>query len=450
MGDLIHFGLMPEDPVMRKKLEGIDPYYVRRKALDKPLRPYELGRALFHLNQRRGFKSNRKAGDAKEDGDIRDGVSLLDKAMQSDGSRTLGEHLHRRRRHGESARAKPGAGFYASRRHYANEFEKIREAQVPHQTLGDADWARLEDTIFFQRELKPVDPGRCSKLPDELRAARALPLSQRLRIIQEVESLEVLTPGSPDRPLTASERETAVNLLLGSKDVRFDRLRRALSLGSAQTFNMESERRKGLKGDETAACLAAKKIFGANWRALDMERQTEIVKALLDPKKDDDDIIRMANEWGLDKDAAEAVVRVGLPSGYSRLSEKAMQSVMDGMAAGLRYHEAVAAAFPNGGSASPESRELLPRLPHYPEVGSVERYLAGGAGGDSAGDVFERLGRIGNPTVHIALGQVRRLVNAVIDEYGRPKAIVVELGRDLKNSMEKRREIEKAQGAGAS
>ena len=50
------------------------PYDLRDRALDQRLQPYEIGRALFHLNQRRGFKSNRKAerksGDDKEGGKI--------------------------------------------------------------------------------------------------------------------------------------------------------------------------------------------------------------------------------------------------------------------------------------------------------------------------------------------------------------------------------------------
>src|SRR3546814_13569114 len=58
---------------------------------------YEIGRALFHLNQRRGFKSNRKAerksGDEKESGKIATGAKELDRAMQEIGARTYGEFL---------------------------------------------------------------------------------------------------------------------------------------------------------------------------------------------------------------------------------------------------------------------------------------------------------------------------------------------------------------------
>ena len=49
-----------------------------------------------------------------------------------------------------------------------------------------------------------------------------------------------------------------------------------------------------------------------------------------------------------------------------------------------------------------------------------------------------RYGRIANPTVHIGLGQLRRVVNRLIKTYGKPEAIVVELARELKQNIEQR------------
>ena len=63
---LVEFGLMPKDEKERKEVQRLDPYRLRAQALDRPLEPFELGRALFHLDQRRGFRSNRKAGSGEE------------------------------------------------------------------------------------------------------------------------------------------------------------------------------------------------------------------------------------------------------------------------------------------------------------------------------------------------------------------------------------------------
>ena len=58
---------------------------------------------------------------------------------------------------------------------------------------------------------------------------------------------------------------------------------------------------------------------------------------------------------------------------------------------------------------------------------------------------MERFGRIGNPTVHIGLNKIRRVVNEVIDTYGKPDELVIELARDLKQTVEVRLDTQKRQ-----
>lgn len=50
-------------------------YYLRHKALEDAISPQELARVLYHMNQRRGFKSNRKSGQAlpQEEGEENEG-----------------------------------------------------------------------------------------------------------------------------------------------------------------------------------------------------------------------------------------------------------------------------------------------------------------------------------------------------------------------------------------
>jgi CRISPR-associated endonuclease Csn1 len=70
------------------------PYLLRARALDEKLDKHELGRALYHLGQRRGFLSNRKAKAKAEDdekGKVYGGIHALEERMQ--GKRTLGEYF---------------------------------------------------------------------------------------------------------------------------------------------------------------------------------------------------------------------------------------------------------------------------------------------------------------------------------------------------------------------
>ena len=163
-----------------------DPYRLRAEALDRPLAPYELGRALLHLNKRRGFASNRKVARKDEDaGVIRAQQDKLTARMDNVGARTLGQYLWRRRRKGKPVRFKKDSGVYPTRQMYLDEFTEIRKEQAPHHlSLTDEDWDGFEIIIFRQRGITPPSPGQCSLDPErEKRAPWALPLAQRCTMV---------------------------------------------------------------------------------------------------------------------------------------------------------------------------------------------------------------------------------------------------------------------------
>ena len=220
---LSDFDLMPNDERQRKALAGQhNPYELRARALDDPLGPHELGRALFHLNQRRGFKSNRKAEeDSSESGVIKQAAEALEEQMADSDARTLGEFLDQQRQEGKPTRFRNlGTGatakyeFYPTRAMLLDEFDQIRAAQAPHHSLHPDHWDLLRDRIiFYQRPLKPVDPGWCQFEDGEPRAARALPVAQEFRMLQEVNNLKLRVDIEPERELSADERERALERL---------------------------------------------------------------------------------------------------------------------------------------------------------------------------------------------------------------------------------------------
>src|SRR3546814_11449946 len=97
---LVRYGFFPEDIRERKALELLDPYELRAKGLDQVLAPYEFGRALFHMNQRRGFKSNRKTDSRENDSRVmKDEIHKVRKIMDNGDFRNgdAGLHLKRER-----------------------------------------------------------------------------------------------------------------------------------------------------------------------------------------------------------------------------------------------------------------------------------------------------------------------------------------------------------------
>ena len=437
--------LLPNSEDERAALRNRDPLQLRSEALDRPLTPHELGRALLAFADRRGFKSNRKA-DGGEDGKIRQDTGELRRRMTQAGARTLGDFLWRRRKAGKTIRARLGNKLYPDRAMIEHELRAIRDAQSPwHPEIADQDWTELIGALLFQRELRPVERGNCTLIRSEKRAYKAYPVFQQFRIWQEVLNIEAARPGQGFQPLDEAERRRIVAKLKSVKSQRFDQL-----LPEARV-NLATAARTSIDGDQTATLLGAKERFGKrNWAALGLERQQEIVERLLGDEQHDDLVAWLTAEFGLGEQAAAAVASAPLPAGTSHLSKAAIERLLPYMnEEGLPYDKAVAAAG-LGHHSDRRGDGKADRLPYYGAV--LERDVVGGRGEDEQTDAergedgrqtdAERYGRIANPTVHIALGQVRRLFNAITDCYGKPDEVVVELARDLKQSrLERERDM---------
>ncbi len=171
---LVTAGLMPQREGERKALERLDPYDLRAKGLREALPLHHFGRALFHLNQRRGFKSNRKTDRQNEEkGAIADAGRHLREQMLATGARTLGEYLALRhdRREGVRARnvssgAKAAYDFYPQRAMLEDEFGQLWRAQAKwHPELTEELRASLFEIVFHQRELVSPPVGKCALDP---------------------------------------------------------------------------------------------------------------------------------------------------------------------------------------------------------------------------------------------------------------------------------------------
>jgi CRISPR-associated endonuclease Csn1 len=473
---LIRHGLMPADPTARKALEVLDPWKLRAEGLDRTLTPHELGRALFHLNQRRGFLSNRKAdrkGKSDEKQGMKAGQKKLEEAIAARGTRTLGEFLHRYGRENRSPRggdgkevergirfrARIGQGgkaewdFYPTRAMLRHEFEALWTAQVRHHAnLTEAARTEIESIIFHQRPLKPVSPGPCTLEEGDERAPLALPIVQEFRILQELANLELVRKTNPTdrRRLTMEQRDKLLETFHGREKVTFKRMRAALGVEAVWAFNQESEKRKDLKGDKTSYLLSKPEAFGLRWFAFTDEEQNRIVEWLLDIEDEATLVAKLTSELDLTPEQADVVANAPLDDGYGRLGRIALGKIVPLLRTGrsadggpLHYSEAVQRAgylhhsdFRDG--------EILDLLPYYGDV--LRRYMAPVTSLTAPGEE-RRFGRIANPTVHIGLNQLRRLINALVERYGHPEEIVVELARDLKLSREEKERIEKDQAA---
>ena len=431
---LVEHGLMPADADDAKFTAERDPYVLRARALHERLEPNEIGRALFHLNQRRGFKSNRRAERRQkdnEDGKIASGAEALDRAMAEAGKDTLGQFLAGRdekrvRMHGENQEY----DFYPQRRHVEYEFGRIWQAQAWHhpELLTDTARAALYRILFFQRPLKEQEVGVCTFVHSERRLPRAHPLFQERRLYEEVNQLEINTPGAPSRKLSLDERDRLILKLRSVKAASFDSLAKLLKLEPGQSFNKASETRTQLAGNEVYATMSDKKRFADKWPHLDHDRQWVIIERLMEEEDPQKLHIFLTEECGLNEEQAAATAMAPLPELYGRLGPTATARILDELKKEvITYDEAVRRA--GWHHSDDRTGEILPQLPYYGEL--LTRDIPPGT--QLPSDPPEkRWGKITNPTVHIGLRQLEKLVNAIIKVHGRPDQMVVELARELK------------------
>jgi CRISPR-associated endonuclease Csn1 len=353
----------------------------------------------------------------------------------------VGQYLARRhdrrlavrvRLHGQGKDAK--YEFYPQRGLIEEEFHALWAAQAKHHPeLTDATRDTLHAIMFRQRPLKPVIPGRCTLNPDERRAPWALPLAQKFRIYQELANLRIERFGD-SRPLDHQQRDAIFAKLEHKQKLTFEQMRRAIKLDATHRFNLESPNREGLKGDETGIRLAKPKLFADAWWKFDANKQNSIVETIL-AMDDDAALAKIAHEqWGLSEESARAVARVGLPNGHAAIGKTAMGKIVPIMVEqGLGYHDAAKAAgyepsdFRGDGS--------MDALPYYGEI--LDRSVVGDSGVPED-PIEKRLGRFPNPTVHIALNQLRVVVNTLAARHGKPHEVVIELARELKQNRKQK------------
>lgn len=470
MKRLAEAGLMPADPDQAAALTNLDPYALRAAGLDQPLPLSHLGRALFHLNQRRGFKSNRRTDRASNEGGlIADASARLDQAIRASGARTYGEFLHLRRAGAEDPRSTPavrtrinphltgedgkeqaGYDFYPDRHHLEDEFRALWKAQARHSPELTNDLRdTLFETIFYQRPLKAPAVGRCLFLPEE-RLPKAHPLTQARTLYETVNMLRVTAIGQPKRRLTRAERDKIIFALNGkmpakspaSNKLTLAALAKVIKLRPGESFSLETAMRDAIACDPVRMSLSHPERYGPNWSRLSDEDQWELIRQLRDEEDGEKLILWIIGRYGFDRARATAIADAPLPEGSGRLGQTATRRILEVLIGGTADHEVCtyneAVAFQGWHHSRLATGELLDRLPYYGQV--LDRHVLPGTG-EPADDDVTRFGRITNPTVHIGLGQVRRLVNRVIEIHGRPHEIVMELARDLKMSEDQKREL---------
>lgn len=430
--------VFPSNKTEAEKLKKLDPYTLRSKAIHEKISLNELGRVILHLSKRRGFKSNRKKLEAN-DSEFKKLQSAFQQKIKDSNYSTLGEFLSNQ----QVKRNILDANQHPVRTQYKEEFDIIRYVQEKHHSLGDDFWSNCEQIIFFQRPLKDSYDlvGKCPYIENKKRAPKAFVSFQYNRLIESLSNLKIRIDGKL-KNLSYEDKNKIFNKLITVEKLSFEKLKDLIDASPDSEFNLESEIRKYLHGDTTSSKLKNKKIFGPNWLKTSVEVRDEIINLLIHEESTDELIMKIQSIWKheLSEEAINNISNVDfsskLESGYARMSEIALMKINNFM---LENNFSFSnTAVKELGFKQEEANDNSNKLPYY---GEVLRSEVGTPKDINSVVKQDKYGKISNPTVHIGLNQLRLLINAIIEKYGKPSEITIELARDLKASKKLKLEI---------
>ncbi len=412
-------GLLPQNESELMSLFQNNPYQLRKTGLDNKVKSYEFGRVLYHLSQRRGFKSNRKSGDSKDDGKVKKEAGELQKKIDEKGCRTIGEYFASLNPEEQRIRAR-----YTFRLMYEKELDLLWDKQKEYYPaiLTDDLLKKIRDEIiFFQRPMRwdTETIGNCQLEPGEKRCPRGDWYARRFRLLQDINNLKIQNPDGKENKLTDDQRKIVLGTLEQKEKMIFEDIRKKLGLIETQRFNAEyrigpkGKRVESFKGDEFAAKMRSKNAFGAKvWDAMDEQEKIKLNDAFVE-LEDDQIAEKLKSQYGLNKDQIDTAMKVSLPQKYMSFSRKAILKILPFMEQGYLTSEAIEKAGYNrdeGGNFATIDQLPLP----------VD---------------------LRNPIVQKGLFEVRKVVNAIIREYGKPAKIIVEMARDVQGSSRQREEM---------
>ncbi len=429
---LLHgLGILPSaqrDVLAPKKGEAHrDPWALRAEGLERALTGAEFAAVLGHIARHRGFRSNAKreagANANDETSKMKKGIAVTTErraAYRSVGEMFASHPEYRERKHNR------GLNFDRSILRGDQE-DEIRTLFAAQRRLGnaaatdafEAEYARI---AFSQRPLQDSEHmvGPCLFEAGEKCAARRSYAFEMFRLLSRLAAIKLTTRG-PDQFLTAEQIALATADFGKQKKLTWKWLRRTLDLASGVRFAGIAEKDEGndfvaRSGNAAEGTYTLRELLGdAGWRVLMhnpalRDRVAEVLTFREDPER-----IRLGlTEAGVERPVLDALMH-GVETGAFSQFTKA------------------------GNISAKAARKLLPALAQR----KVYSEACEDVGYNHATQAEVKLEDVRNPTARKAVTEYLKQVRAMIQTYGMPDFIHIELARDIGIGSEERDKITK-------
>lgn len=367
-------------------LSGINPYVFRSRCvherldMDETGQRYMLGRALYHIAQRRGFLSNRKdktdddnggkenteeskkskakgKADENDDRKVKAGISNLSKQMEAAGAEYLCDYFCQLYGSGQRIRS-----HYTARiEHYKREFDAICDRQELCAELREA----LERAIFYQRPLKSQKHtvGKCVFETKKPRCQMSHPLYEEFRMLQFINNIRLYDHVAGGfRPLSDDERERAKAPFFRKSAPTFDFADVAKAVaGKCESIayyrdNDTAEYQFNYQLDTSVSgcpvTAALRGVFGKDWveaacQCYDKaagKTKTEVINDVwhaLAFYSDESKLAEFARRhFNFDEARAAKFAKIRLPQAYGSMSLLAVTKMLPYLRRGIKYSHA--------------------------------------------------------------------------------------------------------------
>ncbi|MDR2187599.1 MAG: type II CRISPR RNA-guided endonuclease Cas9 [Azonexus sp.] len=453
---------------------GKSPWQLRAEGLDRLLTPVEWAHVLYHLCKHRGFhwisraEEKKAESDGGEGGRVKKGLAntkrlMLEKNYRSAAEMVLAEFP-------EAQRNKQGEYNKALSRLLIGEeiellFKRQREFGNPHASsefeariVGNGD----HKTGLFWEQKPPLSGenllkmlGHCTFEKAEYRAPKASYHAERHVWLTRLNNLRLVIDGNA-RPLNEAERQAALPLPYNQAgDFTYKQLKAALvkvglipesaKFAGLNYATQQAEKAKDPESERLVKLPAWQEIrktlkeagLETEWQGIASQPELlDQIAWVLSVFKDGSEVDRELRKLPLPggEKTLEALSEISFDK-FSNLSLKALRQIVPHMESGLRYDEACEKAGYHHSQLfkAGEGREkYLPPL-----------YSGRDKDGRMVFNEDEDIPR--NPVVLRSLNQARKVLNALVRQYGSPSAVHIEMARDLSRPMDERNKIKKAQ-----
>lgn len=422
----------------------ISVWEARVQGLDRMLSNEEWAKILINLCKRRGFKSNRKnEAKDKEMGQILTSIEINAEKMEETKSRTIGELIYKetiseedkykafRNKSGEYNRC-------VSRDMIRNEIHTLFEQQRKFGNKNASDDVEDKYLEIFNSQRPYSNFEELEKLvgwctfekKKYKRAPKNCISAEEFVLYESINKLSIICNGEK-RKLNNEERDLIVNEAFNKKEIKYSGLRKLLSLNDEERFStLTYSIDKDMSKTENTKFISLKGYYeikkaiehGVNkeyWKTIkDNKKMLNDIAYVLTLGKTDEEIENQLRLRDIPSEIIEAVSDMSF-SKFNNLSIEAIDKILPFMKEGYQYNEACEkAGYDFKAIYKGEKCKKLPVI---------------------------EIDEIVNPVVIRSLAQTRKVINAVIDRYGSPIRINIELARELSKNFKDRKAIEKEQ-----